>query len=125
MRLLLIVILALGAGPIPPPQPPPAAPGAPEAIRVRLDEAKALLDRHANPEALKILQGLLLLAEADDHEALLFETVYQTARAYFQLTEYAPALQYSERALGLSRAQGSRAFEVRSCDVEEDHETSK
>lgn len=112
MRLVLILILALGAGPIPPPQPPPAAAGAPKSLRVRLDEAKALLDRRANPEALKILQGLLPLAEADDDEALLFETVYQTARAYFQLSEYAPALQYSERALGLSRAQGSRAKEA-------------
>ncbi len=81
-------------------------------IHTRLDQAKALLDRRANTEALKILQELRPTAESSRDGAFLLEVVYQTARAHFQLTDFRAARPALERALALSRAQKNRAFEA-------------
>ncbi len=112
MMLLLILALAQGGEPAPFLQPAPAATPAPDSIPERLAEAKALLDRRAHAEALKILQALLPAAEAGKDEALLAETLHQTARAYYFAGDYGTALPLWERALAMSRAQTNRPLQA-------------
>ena len=112
MSFLLVLALGLATEPPSPAQLAPAASPAPDSMRDRLAQAQALLDRRANAEALKILQALLPAAEAGKDEALVAETVHETARAYYGAGDYGTALPLWERALAMSRAQANRPLQA-------------
>lgn len=112
MWFLLVFALVQGSSPVRQSEPRPHASEQPEALRARLEEAKALVGRNENAEGLKILQPLLAQAEAANDGPLLLETVYQTALAHHLLADYQAALPLWERALELSRAQKDRGHEA-------------
>ena len=83
-----------------------------ESLQVRLDQAKALFDRRAYPEALAALGRLLPEAEAAGDETVFGRTLFYTARSHYFLSDYRTALPLFERALAVSRAAKDRAFEA-------------
>ncbi len=120
LRLLVAFALPVGAmaaaadkAVAPSPSGPRAAANV-AALASQLDEAKALLDRRSNPQALKILTPLLPAAEAARHDGLLFDVLFQSARGHYQMSDYRTALPLLERALHVARAQRNREFEANS-----------
>jgi CHAT domain-containing protein len=111
-RLLLTIVVAEGAAQAPSSRQPEVAAEAADSLRARLEEATTLVARRANAEGLKILLPLLPLIEAAGNDALVLETVHQTALAHQQLSEYGVALPLWERSLELSRAQKNRRLEA-------------
>jgi CHAT domain-containing protein len=112
MSYQFLLVLALATEPPSSPQPATAARSAPDSQWDRLAEARDLLDRRASPEAMKILEVLLPAAEARKDEALVAETLHETARAHYFAGDYGTAVSIWERALTMSRTQANRPLQA-------------
>jgi CHAT domain-containing protein/tetratricopeptide (TPR) repeat protein len=86
--------------------------GASDSLQVRLQQAKALFDRRAYPDALESLNKLLPDAEAAGDDAVLARSLFYIGRSHYFLSDYRTALPFLERALAVSREAGERSFEA-------------
>jgi CHAT domain-containing protein len=80
-------------------------------LQGRLDQAKALFDRRAYPDALAILEALLPDAEKAGDPAIIARTLYYSGRSYYFQSDYRTALPLLERAREISHSTGDRLFE--------------